>query len=115
MAGRPKGIPKTGGRKAGTPNKLNATARALMEQFGFDPLKGMISIAIDADQEPAIRARMYAELAQYAYPKLRAMELTGAAGGPIAVDVTSEKESLAARIAGVAARLGAGTDSPAAE
>jgi len=44
---RPKGQPKLGGRKKGTPNKLSATARALMDQFGFDPLKGMMAIAAD--------------------------------------------------------------------
>lgn len=30
MAGRPKGIPKTGGRKAGTPNKVNADIKAMI-------------------------------------------------------------------------------------
>ncbi len=30
MAGRPKGIPKTGGRKAGTPNKINADLKAMI-------------------------------------------------------------------------------------
>ena len=72
---RPKGIPKTGGRKPGTPNRINASAIALMDQFGFDPLKGMMVIAVDKEVELAIRARMFSELAKYAYSQRRAIDV----------------------------------------
>lgn len=73
-AGRPKGYAKTGGRKTGTPNKINSDATALMNEFGFDPIKGMMSIAADLEVEVAIRAKMFSELAQYVYPKKRSVE-----------------------------------------
>ncbi len=46
MAGRPKGIPKTGGRKKGTPNKVTAVmkdaiAAAIDEVGGVDYLVGV--------------------------------------------------------------------------
>lgn len=101
--GKPKGLPKSGGRKAGTPNKIKASADELMNDFGFDPLKGMMSIAADLDVDIAIRARMFSELSQYVYAKRRAIEHSGPGGGPIhhAVDpleaITSELSRLAER------------------
>jgi hypothetical protein len=109
MAGRPKGIAKTGGRKAGTPNKINSSATALMNQFGFDPLKGMMAIAMDKQVDVAIRARMFSELAQYVYAKRRAIEVSGPLGGAIQHEFTSARELLAARIAGIADRATAGS------
>lgn len=34
MAGRPVGLPKTGGRQAGTPNKNTADIKALAQKYG---------------------------------------------------------------------------------
>ena len=34
--GRPKGIPKTGGRKPGTPNKLSAQVRGILAETTFN-------------------------------------------------------------------------------
>jgi hypothetical protein len=104
MAGRPKGIPKTGGRKAGTPNKIRSRASELMNEYGFDPLRSMIAIAADPANELAIRARMLAELAQYAYPKLRQVEHSGPGGGAIAVMAVDPLEEINRELARLAER-----------
>lgn len=84
---RPKGLPKTGGRKPGIRNKLSESARQLMQEFGFDPLKGMMAIAADPKNDMGLRGRMYSELAQYAYPKLRQVEHSGPGGAAIALAI----------------------------
>ncbi len=52
MTGRPKGAPKTGGRKAGTPNKLNATVKQAIEA-AFDKVGGADYLARMAEDQPA--------------------------------------------------------------
>jgi len=69
------GAAKTGGRKAGTPNKRTAEVIEKLEALGCDPIQGMARIAMDETNAPELRGRMYAELAQYVYPKRRAMDL----------------------------------------
>ncbi len=87
-----------GGRQKGTPNRRTQQAIELMESLGLDPLVGMAEIALDPANPPELRGRMFAELAQYCYPKLRATEHTGADGGPFeamvgdsAVDILRER------------------------
>lgn len=52
MAGRPKGLPRTGGRKAGTPNKLTKTIKAAIEE-AFDKAGGADYLATMAIEQPA--------------------------------------------------------------
>ena len=67
---------KTGGRQKGTPNKRTLEAREILDELGCDPLVGMARIAMDAKHSPELRGRMLAELAAYAYPKRKAVEVT---------------------------------------
>ena len=66
---------KTGGRTAGTPNRKTQEISALLESLGCNPIDGMAKIAMDEKHSPELRGRMYAELAQYVYPKRKAVEL----------------------------------------
>lgn len=75
-----KGKEKTGGRKPGSINKLNQLAKERLAQLNCDPLEGMALIAKDKKAPIELRGRMYAELAQYVHPKLRAIEHTGKGG-----------------------------------
>lgn len=93
---------KTGGRTKGTPNKLTSDARSRLEALGCDPIEGMAVIAMDANNPMDLRGRMFAELAQYVYPKRKAVEHTGPGGGPIEHAI-SAGELLADRIASIAA------------
>lgn len=51
MAGRPKGIPKTGGRKAGTPNKINADLKAMILE-ALDKAGGAAYLLTQARDNP---------------------------------------------------------------
>jgi hypothetical protein len=74
---RPKGLPKTGGRVRGTPNKKSETLLRKLEQLGCDPIEGLTSIALAPDTNPDLKVRCYAELAQYVYPKRKSVDLAG--------------------------------------
>ena len=75
---------KTGGRVVGTPNRKTKEIAELLESLGCDPIAGMARIAMEEKNSPELRGRMYAELAQYVYPKRKAVEHSGddAAIGP---------------------------------
>lgn len=65
---------KTGGRTKGTPNKATADLVERLTALDCDPIEGMAQIAMDMANPPELRGRMYAELAQYVFPKRRAVE-----------------------------------------
>jgi hypothetical protein len=67
---------KTGGRKRGTPNKKTVAVQEQMEQLGFDPIESMIKICNQAmtDKNYSLAGQMAKELAQYVYPKRKAVE-----------------------------------------
>jgi hypothetical protein len=70
----PHGI-KTGGRKAGTPNKRTVEVTERLRELGCDPIEGMARLAMDEKNTPELRGRMHAELASYVAPKRKALEL----------------------------------------
>ncbi len=72
-----------GGRKKGTPNKRTVEIQEKLARLKCDPLKGMALLAMDEDNTPELRGRMYAELAQYVAPKRKALEHSGADGVPV--------------------------------
>jgi hypothetical protein len=65
------------GRKKGVPNKRNLEIVERLLELGCDPIEGMALIAQDKNNTPELRGRMYAELAQYMFPKRKAIEHTG--------------------------------------
>jgi hypothetical protein len=75
---------KTGGRVVGTPNRKTKEVSELLASLGCDPIQGMAEIAMNMEASLELRGRMYAELAQYVYPKRKAvaMELSGSGGAP---------------------------------
>jgi len=75
--GRPAGVPKTGGRKKGTPNAKTKELDARLETLGFDPLKELAELVQGAnDLSTTDRAEICLELLQYIYPKRKALEVT---------------------------------------
>jgi len=76
---------KTGGRKAGTPNKRTQDIADRLGAMGCDPIEGMALLAMDEKNSPELRGRMFSELAQYVAPKRKAVALehSGPDGGPI--------------------------------
>jgi hypothetical protein len=79
---------KTGGRLKDTPNKVTRDVIERLTELSCDPIEGMAGIAADPKSSPELRGRMYAELAQYVYPKRKAIEVGGIDGAPDAVALT---------------------------
>lgn len=67
---------KTGGRKAGTPNKRTEDLSAHLEKLGCDPVEGLARIASDESASLELRARCFSDLLPYIYPKRKALEAT---------------------------------------
>jgi len=67
---------KTGGRSKGTPNKKTQLIQQQMEDLGFDPIESMIEISklAMANKDYSLAGQMAKELAQYIYPKRKAIE-----------------------------------------
>lgn len=74
--GRKAGTPKSGGRKKGTPNKLNATAKENI-QCVFTRLGGTAAMAEWAKENKTEFYKLYGRLLPH--------ELTGENGSPITV------------------------------
>lgn len=78
MVGRPKGYPKTGGRKKGTPNKKDKLG-------GFDTLAKLVEVMEDPERLQAELAelhgkdyfRVYCDLMAYLRPKFSSVEFNG--------------------------------------
>ncbi|GGA00370.1 hypothetical protein [Dyella caseinilytica] len=51
MAGRPKGTPKTGGRRPGIPNKVTADIKAIAQQYGKRAIQRLVQI-MENDEAP---------------------------------------------------------------
>lgn len=83
---------KTGGRKAGTPNKRSLEVAERLADMGIDPIERLALIAQMAEQDAQAAedgARLphlqlakdcYKELAQYVAPKRKAVEHSGSIG-----------------------------------
>lgn len=72
--GRPKGIKKTGGRKAGTPNKINKGLRSRISTFLDDNFDEAIESWKDIT-EPIHKVRLYTDLIKFAVPTLQSVDL----------------------------------------
>jgi hypothetical protein len=87
LAGAADARPNRGGRPKGSPNKRSLEVADKLAALGCDPLEGMARIAMDKTASLELRGKMFAELAQYVAPKRKAVEHTGAGGGPVQHEV----------------------------
>jgi hypothetical protein len=88
---------KTGGRVAGTPNQRTVEVSDLLDSLACNPIEGMARIAMDEKHPPELRGRMYAELAQYVYPKRKSVELAGDTENPLQMQIMTAAETLRQR------------------
>jgi hypothetical protein len=65
---------KTGGRRAGTPNRDTKEISELLESLGHNPIEVVVQIARNPEASLELCGRMNTELAQYVYPKCKAVE-----------------------------------------
>lgn len=70
---RPTGLPKTGGRKSGTPNKKTALLHEALEAQGLD-VPGRLAKLLP-QLEPEKQADVLLELMSYLYPKRKALQI----------------------------------------
>lgn len=99
--GRPKGYPKTGGRKKGTPNQTRAELEKLfavnskgLARFLFDVTLGRLVKVPDPSAPkkivkqicaPELRVAAAKVLLAKGWPDLKAVEVTGGGGAPLSV------------------------------
>lgn len=87
MAGRPKGLPKTGGRKAGAPNRVTADIKALAQTYGPEAVDTLAEIMRDGSHPPAARVAAAKELIDRGFGKaVQPTELSGKDGMPFAYE-----------------------------
>lgn len=72
--GRPLGLPKTGGRKKGTPNKASLAIEQKLVALGCDPVAILAGIAMDEKAPLEARIRCASDLLSYCYPKRRPLD-----------------------------------------
>ena len=97
---------KTGGRKAGTPNKATSATAAAIAASGPTPLDYMLSVLRDEAREPAIRLEAAKAAAPYVHPRLSAVAQSGPEGGPIEMSGISFEERREQAVAAIRAAFG---------
>ncbi len=71
---RPRGLPKTGGRRKGTPNKRTRDFNAAISEAGVTPLEYMLAVLRDEKASSDRRDRMAVAAAPYIHPRLANVE-----------------------------------------
>jgi hypothetical protein len=66
--GRPPGLPKTGGRALGTPNRSTAALQEKLAALGCDPMAEMVKIAKDPTTETGCKVNIFSTLMRYTVP-----------------------------------------------
>jgi hypothetical protein len=59
----------------GTPNKATDALARKLTKLGCDPIVGLAKIALNPATEAGLKVRCFSELAQYVYPKRKAVEV----------------------------------------
>lgn len=91
--GRPIGLPKTGGRKKGTPNRATLTLKEKLETMGCDPLLELAKIAMNKKNPIEIRVLCLREIAPYVHPKRKPVDLSSDQPAVINVNTTLDPGS----------------------
>jgi hypothetical protein len=94
--GKPKGLPKTGGRAVGVPNKVTQEFRETVRQL-LEDNKDNVSVWLtqvasgteDSKPDPKGALDMITKLAEFAAPKLARTELIGDKENPIIVQTVN--------------------------
>jgi hypothetical protein len=107
--GRPKGYPKTGGRKSGTSNRITREIREIAQKYTRRALLQAWKLAQKAENED-VRLKALALILAYAHGKpTDRQEISGPEGKPLTTAVPFTPEEITARKA-LWARLAASTD-----
>lgn len=72
--GRKPGLPKTGGRKKGTPNKMSASIRKRLEEQ-LEPFLDNLGLLIAKIEEPKDRVQAITQILPYIAPKMATIDM----------------------------------------
>lgn len=81
--GRPKGTPKTGGRKKGVPNKATASLKDLARKHTDAAINTLYTIMLDGEEPAAARISAASTLLDRGYGKPSSVISGDEDGGPI--------------------------------
>lgn len=81
-----KGSPKTGGRKKGTPNRLTQDVIARLQDLDFSPIDELVGMYREPSTPPNEKIAIARDIAQYVYPKRKAVEHSGT-GAPLIIQI----------------------------
>src|SRR5947207_7376780 len=84
---RPAEIPKTGGRKEGTPNKATAAREAEIRAAGVTPLEFMLGVMRDDNKAVELRLEAAAKAAPYVHPRLASVAVGNKGGEPFQISL----------------------------
>src|SRR5690242_8318949 len=76
QGGRPIGLPKTGGRQKGTPNRDTLALTAKLDAISCDPLLELAKIGMNHQNPIEIRIRCLLEIASYVYSKRKPVDIS---------------------------------------
>jgi hypothetical protein len=85
---RPIGLPKTGGRKKGTPNRATLTLIEKLDAMGCDPLLELAKIGMSDKNPMEIRVRCLSEIALYVYPRRKPVDVSP--DQPVVINVNTK-------------------------
>jgi hypothetical protein len=88
--GKPKGLPKTGGRQVGSPNKVTIEVKQAIAAFTSNNSEKLDKWLNEVD-DPAKRLDLYFKALEYTMPKLARTEVSGDAEKPIRYVITWKK------------------------
>jgi len=113
---RPAGLPKTGGRKRGTPNKASAAREVEIRASGLTPLEYMLQVMRDEEAPTELRLDAAVRAAPFVHARLSSVAVENKDGQAFAISVeqrqreTQERERRALALIeetfGLAARGG---------
>jgi hypothetical protein len=92
--GRPIGLPKTGGRQRGTPNRATVELREKLAALGCDPAEELVKIAQDSKTPLGFRLHIYSMLMPYVYPKRKQIDDSSEERAKVNVQAMSLEEAL---------------------
>ena len=88
--GKPKGLPKSGGRQKGAVDKIKR--EAILAAQGITPLDYMMGIIRNEHEDKTVRLDAAKAAAPYVHARLQAVTLAGDPENPIKVESISELE-----------------------
>jgi hypothetical protein len=71
--GRPKGMPKTGGRKKGTPNQRSLELLTVFEAFKYNPARAILERYSHLSKEEQVRVDL--KLMEFVYARKKAIDI----------------------------------------